>query len=231
MVFAKNGRPSKVSNTASFSLPPSKEYILYLPLYNGIKSIEFGVPKDSSLAKLKPPAPSDYLIFYGTSITQGGCASRPGMAMPAIVSRKLNRPIINLGFSGNGRMEPEIANLLSELNPAVYILDPIWNMNVKLVSERTEPFIHKIRESHPTTPIILVEDSSIYNRPTSKGNILRKIHTKLTAEGDKNLYFLSNINMLGEDREATVDGCHLTDLGMYRQSEVFIKFLKPILKN
>lgn len=228
--FSGNGRPKQVSNTASFQLLPSKEYLLYLPLYNGVNRIEFGIPKGKRLSKVLPTALSHSVVFYGTSITQGGCASRPGMATTSIVSRKLGVPVINLGFSGNGRMEQELADLLCDLDPAVYVLDTMWNMTPKMVSERVEPFIKKLRQARPVTPILLVEDSSIKDLPTPKGDILRNIHAKLTAEGDANLYFLSNAGMLGEDGEATVDGCHFNDLGMSRQAIAFSKFLEPILK-
>ena len=92
------------------------EFMLYLPLYNGVKSVEIGVPRDASFAAAAPrPAErSKPIVFYGTSITQGGCASRPGMVHTAIVGRRFDRPVINLGFSGNGRMEPELAELIAD---------------------------------------------------------------------------------------------------------------------
>ena len=228
--FCGNGRPTEVINTASFELTPSNEYVLYLPLYNGVKLVEFGIAKDKTLSKLVPLEPSHSIVFYGTSITQGGCASRPGMVTTSIVSRELGLPVINLGFSGNARMEQEIADLLGDLDPAVYVLDAMWNMTLDMVAERVEPFIKKLRQTRPTTPILLVEDSSLDNLPTPKGKILREIHARLSAAGDKNLYFLGNTGMLGEDREATVDGVHLTDLGMFRQAAVFIRCLKQIIK-
>lgn len=228
--FCANGRPKAGSNEATFELPVSEEYVLYLPLYNGIKLLQIGVPKDKTISKLPPSSPSQNIVFYGTSITQGGCASRPGMAATAIVGRELNAPIINLGYSGNGLMEPEMADLLSELDPAVYVLDCLWNMSLEMVSERLEPFVNKLRESRPDTPILLVEDSSVNNVPTPKGDILRQIYAKLKDQGVKDLYLLPNTGMLGEDWDGTVDGCHPNDLGMARQAAVFVRCLGPILK-
>ncbi len=226
--FCANGRPKGVANKASFKLPPSNEYVLYLPLYNGVKLFEIGIPKDKTLSKF--PSPSHDIVFYGTSITQGACASRPGMAATAMVGRELNVSVINLGFSGNGRMEKEMAEFLSELDPTVYILDCLWNMTPQLVSERMEPFITKLRKTRPTTPILLVEDSSFRDLPSGKGDILRKIFAKLVAQGDENLYILSNKGMMGEDSDGTVDGTHPNDLGMARQASVLITCLEPILK-
>ncbi|MBN2411403.1 SGNH/GDSL hydrolase family protein [candidate division KSB1 bacterium] len=228
--FCANGRPKTGSNEATFELPVSGEYVLYLPLYNGLKQLQIGVPKDRKLYKLPPESPSHSIVFYGTSITQGGCASRPGMAATSIAGRELGAPVINLGFSGNGLMEPEMAELLSELNPAVYVLDCLWNMSLEMVSERVEPFVSKLREIRPDTPILLVEDSNVKNVPTPKGDILREIYAKLKDRGCKNLYLLPNTGMLGEDADGTVDGCHPNDLGMSRQAAVFVKCLGPILE-
>ena len=123
-------------------------------------------------------------------------------------------------------MEPAMADLLADLDPSVYVLDCLWNMSPDLVSTRVEPFVKTLRAAHPDTPILLAEDCSVRSVcPTEKGRILRTIHQKLTAEGVKNLHFLSNEGMLGDDTEGTVDGCHPNDLGMMRQAEVFVKAL------
>lgn len=229
--FVANGRPAAHVNTAQFSPPPDQPCLLYLPLYNGVTRVEIGIPKGSTLSSPGPAANQRRkpIMFYGTSITQGGCASRPGLAFPAIVGRQLDTPIINLGFSGSGKMEPAMAELLAELDPSAYILDCLWNMTPEQVSTRVEPFVKTLRARRPDTPIWLVEDCSVRNVcPTQKGNLLRTIHKKLMAEGVKNLLFLANQGMLGDDTEGTVDGCHPNDLGMMRQAEVFVKALSPL---
>ena len=230
--FVANGRPGGVANKAKFSTPVGQLCMLYLPLYNGVTSVEIGVPKghivsaaDQAVRGQRKP-----IVIYGTSITQGGCVSRPGMAFPAIVGRQLDVPVINLGFSGSGKMEPEMAGLLAELDPSVYVLDCLWNMSPDLVSTRVEPFVKTLRAAHPDTPILLAEDCSVRNVcPTEKGRILRTLYQKLTDEGVKNLHFLPNEGMLGDDTEGTVDGCHPNDLGMMRQAQVFAKALSPLL--
>ena len=105
------------------------------------------------------------LVFYGTSITQGGCASRPGMVHTAILGRWLDRPVINLGFSGNGTMDPEMADLMAELDPALYILDCLPNINAAQVAKRVVPFVRTLRKARPETPILLVEDLTGSGRP------------------------------------------------------------------
>ena len=230
--FVANGRPAGVTNTAGFSPPAGQPCLLYLPLYNGVTSVEIGIPKGSTISGADPAAIKQRkpIVIYGTSITQGGCASRPGLAFPAIVGRQLDAPVINLGFSGSGQMEPAMAELLAELDPSAYVLDCLWNMSAELVSARVEPFVKTLRAARPDTPILLAEDCSVRNVcPTEKGRILRTIHQKLTDEGVKNIHFLANLGMLGDDTEGTVDGCHPNDLGMMRQAEVFVKALSPLL--
>src|SRR4051812_13811968 len=221
------GQPERARDNSAVlvkGLPPGRrEYLLYLPLYNGVSSVEVGVPGKSKLEK-GPARAVDRrkpIVFYGTSITQGGCASRPGMAHVAIVGRHLDRPVINLGFSGNGLMEPELAALLAELDPAVYVLDCLPNMTAKLVSERVEPFVKTLRKAHPTTPIVLAEDRTYSNasivpaqherNATSRAE-LKSAYDRLMAQGVDNLYYLPGDIQLGADGEDTVDGSHPTDL-------------------
>ena len=219
----------------------TREYLLYLPLYNGVLLVELGVPKGSAFRKAAP-YPKDHkpIVFYGTSITQGGCASRTGMVHTAILGRRLHYPVINLGFSGNGCMEPEMADLLAELDPSVYILDCLPNMNGQMVAERVVPFVKRLREIHPETPILLVEDRTYSDaflvmprqqRNTENRRELQRAYSRLKSEGVKHLYYLPGNQLLWDDRDnlATVDGSHPTDLGFMRQSDAFYEVLKPIL--
>jgi lysophospholipase L1-like esterase len=152
------------------------------------------------------------------------------MAYTAIVGRRLNAAIINLGFSGSGVMEPELAELLAELNPSVYVLDTLANMSVEQVSERVEPFVTTLRAAHESTPILLVEEASSKGiSPTDRGRAARAEYEKLTARGVKNLHFLSNQGLLGDDGEGTVDGVHPNDLGMMRHADVFTRALAPLM--
>jgi len=219
-----------------------REFLLYLPLYNGVTSVEIGLPKETTLAKAPAydAAHAKPIVFYGTSITQGGCASRPGMVHTAIIGRKLQRPVLNLGFSGNGKMEPEMATLFAELDPAVYVLDCLPNMTPQEVTERVEPFVQTLRKSRPTTPILLVEDRSYsdsflvtskHDRNAGSRTALKAAFDRLTAAGVKGLFYLPGNNLLGDslDNEGTVDSSHPTDLGFLRQAEAMEKALKPIL--
>jgi lysophospholipase L1-like esterase len=240
------GRPSAkgVNQQAQLvsGLPPGKrEYLLYLPLYNGVSSVEIGLPKENALAKADPRPVSEQkpIVFYGTSITQGGCASRPGMVHTAILGRRLNRPVINLGFSGNGKMEAEMAQLLAELDPALYVIECVPNMSAQEVSDRTEPLVRTLRKAHAQTPILLVEDPNyahLFLLPDAKQRTLerraalRKVYDRLKADKVDNLHYLAGDKLYGDDGEATVDGVHATDLGFLRLAEGMQPVLAKLLK-
>ena len=217
----------------------TREYLLYLPLYNGVQSLEVGVAAGSEL-KLgftRAKAKSQPIVFYGTSITHGACASRPGMTHPAILGRRLERPIINLGFSGNGTMDLEMADLMSELDAAVYVIDCLPNMNAPGISERVVPFVKRLRELRALTPILLVEDRSFANaflqpkkqaRHAASRAALRTGFDSLIKNGTKKLYYLEGADLIGN--EDTVDASHPTDLGFVRQAGVFEGMLKEMLR-
>jgi len=238
-----NGKPAGKTNTATLvrGLPQRpRDYLLYLPLYNGVTSVEIGIAKKYALAATgsRPPGFEQPLVFYGTSITQGGCASRPGMVHTAILGRRFERPVINLGFSGNGRMETEVVELIAEIDAAVYVLDCLPNINAKEIAARTRPCIEILRKSHPETPILLVEDrtySDAFLVPSKRERNLssraayHKIFSELRAAGDRQLYYLKGDHLLGEDNEGTVDSSHPTDLGFLRQANAFAEALGPIL--
>ncbi|MBT5874708.1 MAG: hypothetical protein HOH43_14925 [Candidatus Latescibacteria bacterium] len=211
----------------------SRRYTIYLPLYNGVETLEIGVSRDA-LFSSESPRTEPPMVFYGTSITHGACASRPGMAFPAIIGRRLRRPTINLGFSGNGQMETEIVELLTELEASVYVIDCLPNMTPDLVKERSEPLVRQIRGAHPDTPILLVEDRTFTNAPfirsqmevhTERRSGLRTAYEELQAEGLTGLYYLAGDDILGSDGEGATDGSHPNDLGMMRYADGY----EPVL--
>jgi lysophospholipase L1-like esterase len=238
------GRPDKFPNNEkalvkNLTAKP-RAYLLYFPLYNGIEELNIGVPQNARFGSgPSRPAGAKPVVFYGTSILQGGCASRPGMAYPAILSRRLDVPHVNLGFSGNAWSEPEVAKLLAELDPSVYVLDPLPNMTDKAVTERLEPFVNILRAAHPKTPIILVENVPFpdgdfvpprHDRYANSNARLREIYERLLKAGDKRLLYVAAANLLGQDGEATVDGTHATDLGFMRMADAIEPALQRALK-
>ena len=212
-----------------------REFKMFLPLYDGVESIEVGIDSNSVIEKpLKNNSRS--IIFYGTSITQGGCASRPGMAHTNIISRKLNVDCINFGFSGNGEMEQPINELISELNPLFYVIECLPNMDSEQVTNRTIPLVKTIRKKHPETPIIFVEnfiyaslvlDSKTKALINKKNTALKTEYAKMIEDGVNNVFYISSQNATGIDNEGTVDGAHFTDLGFIRYADFLIdKFVQ-----
>jgi len=214
-----------------------REYMLYLPLYNGVERVEIGIDPSCGMwraaTRLDKP-----IVFYGTSVVQGGCASRPGMVHTAILGRRLDRQTINLGFSGNGRMEPEIADLLAELDAAVFVLDALPNMNDQPIVERTVYMVRTIRASRPAAPIIMVgslpfANADFVEQKREKHNRRKKDYAQaiadLQAQGIGGLHYVSGEDILGTDGEGTVDGIHATDLGFMRFADVLEPVLRPLI--
>lgn len=237
-VARPKGRMNEVAIIKDASLG-TREFLLYLPLYNVVSSLELGIPVGSRLkAADAQSADRKPIVFYGTSITQGGCASRPGMVYSAIVGRRLNRMIINLGFRSNGTMDSEFVPLFTELDPAAYVIDCLPNMTGPVVDERAEPFVKALRAKRPETPIILAEDRTypdgILYEPRRERNLknreaLRAAFNRLQAAGIKKIYYLPAENILGDDGDATVDASHPTDLGHFRQANAFETILREAL--
>jgi lysophospholipase L1-like esterase len=216
----------------------SRAYRVYLPLYNGVDSLEIGVPVKATFTPM-PPRTSKPLLFYGTSITHGACASRPGMPHPAILGRRLDRPVINLGFSGNGEMEREVGALIMEIDAAVYVIDCLPNLTGDQVAERAEPLVRQLREARAQTPIVLVEDRTYANaqfKPSSQERhrasraALRKAYDRLIADGFKHLHYIPGEGQLGDDTEGTTDSSHPNDLGFMRMADALEPTLRRTIK-
>jgi len=231
--FCGVGRPQTKRTTARLAgglKAEPTEYLLYLPLYHGVTELKIGIEPKAMIARAPDclASTSRPIVFYGTSITQGGCASRAGMCHPAILGRWLDREVINLGFSGSGKMELEIAELLGELDAAVFVLETLPNMTTEMVRERVEPFVAILRKARPATPIVLVENP--HHAETNPGNhALRRAFENLKRQGVGHLYCLPGEDQLAGPENGTVDGVHPTDLGFYRMATVYRPVLEGIL--
>ncbi len=218
--------------------PAEKEFTLYLPLYNGVSSVQIGIDPSAAIRPAPPRrGGARPIVVYGTSIVQGGCASRPGMAYPAIIGRWLDRPMINLGFSGNGPMRPELTPLIGELDPLLFVIDSLPNMDADAVRRATEPFVTGLRAARPDTPIVLVENLVYQNTlaetsPTKHGpknEELRAAFDRLQQAGVPGLHLIGCDDLLGDDFEASVDGGHPTDLGFHRMATAICPALKGLI--
>lgn len=218
-----------------------REYQLFLPLYNSVKDLRIGVSENSGII-FHPKSEKNPIVVYGTSIAQGACASRPGMAWTNILSRRLNEPVINLGFSGNGRLEKEMIELLVEINASVYILDCLPNLspNAKRTKEEIQRRIVNsvtlLREKHKNTPILLVqhagysdgfvdiEREKVY---ATLNSWMTETYKQLKVSGTHNLHMLTK-EEIALSNDAFVDGTHPTDLGMQQYAEAYEKIVNEI---
>ncbi len=241
--WAASARPHRTNqvNTVNpfIHLPSGKtmEFLVYLPLYTGVEKIELTLPPGG---RLEPAAPAFRpVVFYGTSMTQGCSASRPGMVYTAILGRRLHIPIVNLGFSGNGTMDPEFVEILAEIDAAAYVFDGQGNM-IKFsedeVKKRLTDSITRLRQLKPEIPIIVIE-SPLRNNPKYDGSPRIGDHRRITRptvqELQKTIPRLFLVNgdaLLGTDTEATIDGAHPTDLGFFRFADALEPVLRDILK-
>jgi len=235
--YVSNFRPGGKETTSSIHTGNTSSkmgsYLLYLPLYNGVESLEIGISEGSRFAqrtrtKVKP------IVYYGTSITQGGCASRPGMAFTAILQRRLDREIVNLGFSGSGKMEPIMADFLAQIDASVFVLDCLWNLSragSEVIEQRVVNFAQTLRKAHPETPILFVEQSHFKGPfPTRASQAQRKGIETLKKQGVNNIHMVAGDELIGKDGDGTVDGCHPNDLGMTRHAEILLPVLKKLIK-
>ena len=211
---------------------------IYLPLYNGVASLEIGTPAGTEF-EFAAGRRDKPIVFYGTSITHGGCASRPGMSYPAILGRRLDMPIVNLGFSGNGKCEPEVAKLLGELDPALFVIDPLPNNMPQHAATLLPKFLDVLREARPETPILLISgphyaDAPVVAARAKRGingdRVVESIHRERIAAGDKHLYFALGTDFTADGGDATVDGTHPTDLGFVLMADAFEPHIRRALQ-
>ena len=214
--------------------PGLREYAIYLPLYNGVEKLSVGIAPSAAFEPLAPRTDKP-IVFYGTSITHGASASRPGMVHTAILGRRFDRSVINLGFSGNGRMDAAVGDLLIKIDAAIYVIDCLPNMGAAAVREKCIPLVNQLRAARPATPIVLVEDRRYTNswiQPkrdqdhSDNHAALREAYEKLKAAGVTGLFYIGGDDLLGADGEGATDGSHPNDLGFLRQADV----MEPILR-
>lgn len=217
--------------------PGLREYAAYLPLYNGVEFMHIGVEQSSRFEPLQPRGKP--IVFYGTSITHGACASRPGMVHTAILGRKLDQAIVNLGFSGNGRMDAAVGEYLVQIDAAAYVIDCLPNMAPADVTAKCVPLVNQLRAAKPKTPIILVEDRRFTNDWITPAKhqfhsdnhaALRAAYDSLVKAGVSGLSYIEGDKLYGEDTEGATDASHANDLGFMRQAEQFEPILRQALQ-
>ena len=222
-----SGKRNKVSLFKGLS-EETREYRLHLPLYDSVTDLQIGIHEASNFEIIKKKDLP--IVFYGTSITQGGCASRPGIAHTNVISRTLGVECINLGFSGNGHMEESLGDIIAKIEAKLIVIECMANVNLETVRKKTIPLIQAIRKTRQDQPpsIIFMEEA-ITNDRNPDQKYIQSIHQKnleLAEQikiahdlGHKNVYIISQVGLIDQDSEATVDGTHYNDLGFERHAK------------
>lgn len=244
-VFVNSARPqvnSAINEAAIIANMDTtfKEFILYFPLYDGVVDIQIGIDSAAIIAppSVDLPVATKPVVCYGTSIQQGGCASRPGMAHLNILSRWFNREFVNLGFSGNAKLDYDIATIIGDREASLIVLDFMPNVGVELIKEKLEGFYRIVRQKAPHTTILFVEnpiypqaafDRQVRQTIADKNAALHTVFHRLIAAGEQHIHIVPALGMLGTDNEATVDGVHFTDLGFMRYANHLYPYIEQYM--
>ncbi len=237
----KDAAPGKTYEHVYFNLPDQprveRDVTLYLSLYKPVKVLAVGVDRDAKMGRARRFALAKPVLFYGTSITQGGCASRSGLSYQAILGRMLNLDFVNLGFSGNGLGEPEVARVVAEVDAACFVLDFAQNnRTVESLAQAYGPFMETIRNGHPDTPILAI--TPIYAAGELNGQSrneamrahIREVVSRRIAAGDRNIQVVEGTDLLGPAQgDGLVDGTHPNDLGFQWMANGLASRLRKLL--
>ena len=221
--------------------PQMREYMLHLPLYDGLKSLEIGVSPDARVLApaIESPEMEKPVVIYGSSIAHGATASRPGMAASNIIRRELDRETINLGFSANAHIDYEIAEMMADVDASVYVLDFVPNALVPEIEGKTEKFVRILRDRRPGVPLVFIEDPmfshALLDTVTAdvinaKNRAIKSMYDKLKSQGMENIYYIKSEELLPADGDGSSDGIHFTDIGFRTYADTLLKTLKNILK-
>ncbi|MCC6539459.1 MAG: SGNH/GDSL hydrolase family protein [Bryobacterales bacterium] len=219
-IAPKDAAPDKPVDFTFFEGLPKqmRDVTLYLPLYKGVKVLGIDFDEGAAIQKPRRFAVAKPIVFYGTSITQGGCASRSGLSYQAILGRQLNVDFVNLGFSGNGKGEPVTAAMTAEIDASMFVLDYSQNnRTVESLREVYAPFLATVRGKHPRTPIVAITPIASSRDGQNLRDMREHIRTVVNAQiaaGDKLLTLVEGESLLGPGRlDGLVDGTHPNDLG------------------
>ena len=242
--YTKDKESKLVESTYMSNLDTTRmtEYMVYFPLYDGVNKLEIKIDSTAVISAGRPDLiPADRrIVAYGTSILQGGCASRTGMCATNIISRELNTEVVNIGISGEGKMDNCMARAMAEIPDVdVFLLDPVPNCTEMMCDTLTYDFVNILRQARPEVPIVMVEgpiypyaryDSHFGNYLPRKNAAFRRNYERLIAENPENLYYVDAYELDGPEDDGTVDGIHLTDLGFRHYADKLIPVLREVLE-
>lgn len=211
-----------------------KEYIFNFPVNSEIKELSIGLEKEAKLEKAEAYKCEKQVVFYGSSITMGKCATRPGCIYESILSQRLDFEFLNLGFGGAAKGEKEIADYIASLDMSAFVLDYDWNApNVEYLKDTHEKFFKIIREKHPNLPVIMMSRPKFYltDEEKERKTVVEQTYLNAVNAGDKNVYFIPGDTLMDNTVKdaGTVDGVHPTDAGFFSMANVIEPILKKVL--
>ena len=224
-----------LSSVESFGTSEERNITINFPLYNNVSDLFIGIKKGASFKKADDYKQKEKIVYYGSSITQGGCASRPGLAYPAIISNELGCDYINLGFSGSAKGETVMAEYIASLNPGVFVLDYDHNAHTEQHLEIThEKFFKTFRRIRPDTPVVIISAPNAkftYLNWSARRKIIKTTYDNALISGDKNVYFIDGETLWGEDHWdlCTMDRTHPNDLGHFKMAQAILPTIKEIV--
>ncbi len=219
-----------------FASSGMKEIIINFPVFSNVTKLYIGLSKDSKVEEASPYKNEKPVVFYGSSITQGGCASRPGNIYPAIISRELDLDFINLGFSGSAKGEKEISEYIKNLDMSVFIYDYDHNApDVEHLEKTHEEMFLDVRNQNEELPIILMTRPKLYSllddSEKERFEIIKRTYENARHRGDKNVYFISGDRLMSlAQSEGIVDNCHPNDFGFYSMADAVIEVMMKDIK-
>lgn len=225
---AKDGFESVID----FPTNEKREITIHFPRASSVEDMYVGIQKDAVLEEATPYKNTKPIVFYGSSITHGGCASRTGMIYQNIISRRFNYDYINLGFSGNARGEQEMSDYIKNLDMSLFVLDYDHNAPTpEHLRETHERFYKTVREKNPYLPIILMSRPKfeLNVEETERLEIIKTTFKNAVGAGDKNIYLLDNKDLTAICKnDGTIDGCHPTDFGFVSMAKALGDVIEKI---
>lgn len=212
-----------------------REYTINMPLYSGIDKMYIGIKEGCALKAAPEYSIEKPIGYYGSSVTQGGCASRPGNAYQNIISRDMDADFINLGFSGSAMAQDEIANYIAGLDMSAFVYDYEYNSpTIEHYKATHERMFKIIRDKNPELPIIMVSRPKYYQSEVARAwfAVMMETYNNAVAAGDKNVYYIDGQTLFAPEiaEAALVDNIHPTDVGFLGMANVIGAKLKEILK-
>jgi hypothetical protein len=207
-----------------FDSAKMRKITINMPLYSGLKNVYIGISESASLGSGKKYVNDKPIVFYGSSITQGGCASRPGLCYQNIISRRRNLDFLNLGFSGSARGEETIANYMASLDMCAFVCDYDHNSSIAELQKNHSRLYDIIREKHPNLPYIMITRPDLihkYDDAYVRRGIVLDSYRRARAMGDEHVYFIDGEGFfMGPDADScTVDGVHPNDIGFLKMAD------------